>query len=130
MKILYYCLCINHWNLKSQFRNICLSSFRIELLFTSTVLGGNEEWIEQLKEWLPSEVQDKKMKLCYRASVNGWASSTFHSFCDSKGPTVVLVKSGQYVFGGYAAAQWGGKFLSLKIVVFFSFIFSNCVPNT
>jgi hypothetical protein len=91
-----------------------LPSFRIELLFASTVLKGNKEWIEQLKNWLPSEVQEKKMKLCYRASVNGWAASTFHSFCDSKGPTVVLVRSGLYVFGGYAAERWGGKFLSSK----------------
>jgi hypothetical protein len=49
------------------------------------------------------------MKLCYRASDNGWASSTFHNFCDNKGPTVVLVIVGKYVFGGYAAAAWGGK---------------------
>ena len=49
-----------------------------------------------------------KIKLCYRASVQGWASSIFHTFCDNKGPTVVLIKSGPYIFGGYAASHWGG----------------------
>ena len=88
---------------------VILFCFLIEPVFASTVLRGNDKWIEQLEKWLPSDVQEKTPKLCYRASVNGWASSTFHSFCDYKGPTVVLVKSGQYVFGGYAATQWGGK---------------------
>ena len=77
--------------------------------FNSKVLKGYKDWIEQLQKWLPSQLQQKKMKLCYRASENGWAASTFHSFCDNKGPTVVLVKSGSYVFGGYANEQWGGK---------------------
>ena len=81
----------------------------IETLFGSTVLEGNSEWIDQLQQWLPLQLEEKKMKLCYRASDNGWASSTFHNFCDNKGPTVVLVKVGKYVFGGYAAAAWGGK---------------------
>ena len=102
---------------------LILFCFQIEPLFASTVLRGNQEWIEQLEKWLPSDVQEKTLKLCYRASVNGWASSTFHSFCDNKGPTVVLVKSGQYVFGGYAAAQWGGKSLSFKTAPFYLFLF-------
>ena len=83
--------------------------FCIEPLFGSTVLRGNREWIEQLQEWLPTQLREKNMKLCYRASVNGWAASTFHSLCDKKGPTVVLVESGLYVFGGFASVEWGGK---------------------
>jgi hypothetical protein len=43
----------------------------IETLFASTVLEGNSEWIDQLQEWLPSQLQEKKMKLCNRASDNG-----------------------------------------------------------
>ncbi len=65
------------------------------------------------------------MKLCYRASVNGWASSTFHSMCDNKGPTVVLVKSGQYVFGGYAATQWGGESYLKNTLCYYSFSLSK-----
>ena len=81
----------------------------VEALFESTILRGHKGWIEQLHDWLPSTLQNKEMKLCYRASVNGWASSTFHNLCDNKGPTVVLIESGQYVFGGFAAASWGGN---------------------
>ena len=92
---------------------------RIEPLFESTILRDNREWIEQLHDWLPSTLQNKDMKLCYRASVNGWASSAFHNLCDDKGPTVVLIESGLYVFGGFAAASWGGNhclFVNISLV--------------
>ena len=47
--------------------------------------------------------------LLYRASRNGWAASNFHSCCDNKGPTVTVVKSGNYIFGGYTGKEWKGK---------------------
>ena len=88
---------------------------RVKPLFKSTIPRGNREWIGQLPKWLPSTLQHKNMKLCYKASVNGRASSTFHNLCDNKGPTVVLVESGKYVFGGFAAAPWGGKHWLFKL---------------
>ena len=47
--------------------------------------------------------------LLYRASRDGWTVSNFHSCCDSKGPTVTVVKSGNYIFGGYTDQTWDGK---------------------
>ncbi|XP_020624692.1 BTB/POZ domain-containing protein KCTD21-like [Orbicella faveolata] len=44
--------------------------------------------------------------LSYRASRNGWAASNFHSCCDNKGPTVTVIKSGNYIFGGYTEQEW------------------------
>ena len=44
--------------------------------------------------------------LLYRASRNGWAAANFHSFCDNKGPTVTVVKHGNYIFGGYTEQPW------------------------
>ena len=102
---------------------------RVEPLFRSTILRGNGEWIEQLHKWLPFTLQDKNIKLCYKASVNGWASSTFHNLCDNKGPTVVLVESGKYVFGGFAAAPWGGKHWLLKIISLYCTNISQCRRN-
>jgi len=46
--------------------------------------------------------------LLYRASRSGWAASNFHSCCDNKGPTVTVVKSGNYIFGGYTEQEWKG----------------------
>ncbi|KAL9951602.1 hypothetical protein ACROYT_G044297 [Oculina patagonica] len=46
--------------------------------------------------------------LLYRASRDGWTGARFHSFCDNKGPTVTVVKSGNYIFGGYTEEHWEG----------------------
>ena len=49
------------------------------------------------------------LKLCYTASVHGWSSQQFHQHCDDKAGTVVLVKVGNYIFGGYTYQTWQGK---------------------
>ena len=49
------------------------------------------------------------LRLCYRASVHGWSSQQFHQHCDDKADTVVLVKVGNYIFGGYTDQTWQGK---------------------
>ena len=47
--------------------------------------------------------------LLYRASRDGWAASNFHSCCDNRGPTVTVVKSGNYIFGGFTEENWQGR---------------------
>ena len=59
-----------------------------------------------MKEWLNDEC---KWNLCYRASRDGWSSEDFHRHCDNKGPTVTLVRVGDYIFGGYTDQNWEGK---------------------
>ena len=45
--------------------------------------------------------------LIYRASINGFSPSDFHSFCDGKSNTVTIIKNNlNYVFGGYTAVAW------------------------
>jgi len=48
--------------------------------------------------------------LLFQASKNGDAVSTFHSRCDNKGPSVIIVetKSGN-LFGGYTYANWSSS---------------------
>ena len=47
--------------------------------------------------------------LCYRASDDGWRAQDFHNLCDKKAPTVILVKVGENIFGGYADQDWQGR---------------------
>ncbi|XP_032224429.1 uncharacterized protein LOC5500053 [Nematostella vectensis] len=47
-------------------------------------------------------------RLCYRAGSHGWAASTFHSYCNNMGPTVTIVKTSSYIFGGYTDQSWTG----------------------
>ena len=60
--------------------------------------------INFLKETLTSASYN--YALIYRASRNGWAIANFHSCCDNKGPTVTVVKYGNYIFGGYTEQPW------------------------
>lgn len=62
-------------------------------------------------------------KVRYRATVDGWCSSDFHRLCDGLGPTVVVVWSGEYVFGGYLHESWHskGKWITDSKASLFSF---------
>ena len=48
---------------------------------------------------------------CWHAKTDGSAASTFHNNCDGKGPTVTVIKSGSYIFGGYTDQSWQSKYL-------------------
>ncbi|CAH3156512.1 unnamed protein product [Porites evermanni] len=76
----------------------------------STIVGNDANYLQYLSTWLKPVAQSKssKWKRCWRASVDGWAASTFHSGCDNKGPTVTIIRvGGKYIFGGYTSLSWG-----------------------
>ena len=79
--------------------------FPADALYSSLILDGKAEFLEQLTTWLDGETN---WHLCYRASKYGWRSADFHSRCDFKGPTVTIVRVGYYIFGGYSDIPWGG----------------------
>ena len=72
---------------------------------TSTILNGHIEYVKQVLKWLGGQFQ---WRLCHRASTHGWSAQNFHTRCDNKGPTVTLVKVGEYIFGGYTDQNWAG----------------------
>ena len=45
-----------------------------------------------------------KWRLLFRASRDGFEA--FHSKCDDKGPTVTVLQSGSFIFGGFTEAAW------------------------
>jgi len=95
------------------FPNHTLSDF-IQPIYTNnvemdTMILQNETEECQLMEWL-SEVSEKKPKLIYRASQDGWDVFNFHQKCDHQGPTVtiVLTTDGR-IFGGYSDKAWSSS---------------------
>jgi len=83
----------------------------------SVILSSDQS--RTLMNWLKetgalTDITMASDKLLYRASRNGWAASNFHSCCDNKGPTVTVIKSGNYIFGGYTEQEWKGKNLCLQ----------------
>ncbi len=82
----------------------------------SVILSSDQR--ETLMNWLMETraLTNASDKLLYRASRNGWAAANFHSCCD-KGPTVTVVKSGNYIFGGYTEEHWqsGRSYLKMSL---------------
>ncbi|CAB4010913.1 basement membrane-specific heparan sulfate proteoglycan core -like [Paramuricea clavata] len=70
---------------------------------SSSILKGEIAFMKQLQKWLGEKC---KWNLCYRASRDGWSAQDFHKHCDNKGPTVVLVKASDCIFGGYTDQHW------------------------
>ena len=75
----------------------------------SVIVGNNRNNLTHLNNWLSLVIRSifSRWRRCWRASVDGWAASTFHSRCDGKGPTVTIVRVGEYIFGGYTSVSWG-----------------------
>jgi len=88
----------------------------------SAILGNDDSYLNTLSNWLKPVVQSKSSywNRCWRASLDGWASTTFHSLCDNKGPSVTIIRVGQYIFGGYTSASWSRwhYFLYLFLLLF------------
>ena len=85
-----------------------LFSLALTAFVPGTVILKNEG---KLIAHLINFLNNKKapLRLCYRASVHGWSSQHFHQHCDDKAGTVVLVKVGNYIFGGCTDQTWQGK---------------------
>ncbi|XP_068752406.1 uncharacterized protein [Montipora capricornis] len=47
-----------------------------------------------------------RFRRCWHAPSQGWNSSTFHSLCDAKGPTVTIIRVNNSIFGGYTDKSW------------------------
>ncbi|XP_028405296.1 uncharacterized protein LOC114527802 [Dendronephthya gigantea] len=78
----------------------------LDMEFPSKILFRTQSFITQLQKWLKHH---RGLIPCYRSSEDGWASSSFHSACDYKGPTVTIIRVQSYIFGAYTDVSWGGS---------------------
>jgi hypothetical protein len=63
----------------------------------------DNRFVGAIQSWLPQ----KRFKLLYKASEDGFAAADFHKICDDKGPTLTIIRSKNgYLFGGYAPLSW------------------------
>jgi len=89
-----------------------VDNFRKQLLPPTTQLGHislSDKEMEFLRKILKAESRDIG-EVLYVASTNGDASSKFHSACDGKGPTIVIIETSTgNVFGGYTDISWGSS---------------------
>ncbi|CAF1023986.1 unnamed protein product [Didymodactylos carnosus] len=75
-------------------------------LFTGGTLLADKQHQSKLNEFYGT--QHQQWELIYKATRDGFKTNNFHSKCDGKGPTMVLIqsKNGGHLFGGYTAAPW------------------------
>merc|ERR1712130_127646 len=52
-----------------------------------------------------------KLQLVFRATRDGMTAQAFHSHCDTKSPTLILIKPANdtHLFGGFYAGSWSGS---------------------
>ena len=68
-----------------------------------SLIAKNETQQSALQSWLPPNAT---CSLLYRASTDGHTPADFHRCCDNKGPSLLLIKSGEYIFGGFTSKSW------------------------
>ena len=66
----------------------------------------SSEQMNALLSWLPPGPALHNWIQCYSGVMDGWSASSFHKNCDEKGPTIVIARVGNIIFGGYAHASW------------------------
>jgi len=72
-------------------------------------INGIELWLSEVRylNQLLNLVRQKMGEVLYEAAQDGDSASRFHSLCDSKGATVVIIlTSTGNVFGGYSSTDW------------------------
>ena len=74
-------------------------------LKASTILKNESQQLA-IHSWLP---EGTSISLSYRATTDGETPDDFHRSCDGKGPTLVIVQSGEYICGGYTSKLWTSR---------------------
>ena len=79
-------------------------------LLESSVIIKNESHYLAVMSWLPSGAT---CSLLYRATTDGKSPGGFHRCCDNKGPTLLVIKSEEYICGGYTSKSWKSRMYSI-----------------
>ena len=64
--------------------------------------------------WFPSGAS---CTLIFRSSSDGRTAGDFHRCCDNKGPTLIVIQSGEYIFGGYTSKSWTSRKCLVKYIL-------------
>ena len=72
----------------------------------SDIINNKEDAVFILNE-LKKKINDFKMKMIYKATIQGDNGKNFKKFCNNKGPTITIIKSeNNEIFGGFTKCNW------------------------
>lgn len=85
-------------------------SVSVHNLEKSAIVGHLEGFKSFLTQALNDAGEEDKIWIpCYRALTNGRDVAEFYSRCAGKGETVTIVRSDNYICGGYTDKDWGSS---------------------
>ncbi|XP_031573116.1 uncharacterized protein LOC116307107 isoform X2 [Actinia tenebrosa] len=97
------------------------------LAIKSSILDHCPTRMQSLKDVLVKQGLDSSsLTTCYTSREHGWSANAFHSRCDLKGPTLLLARSENNVFGGATEQSWGQSFPDSDA---YSLQFTSGVPS-
>lgn len=105
-EVLLYNLIIEakHFRLKNFINLLEEAEIRVSGIFADGTLLDLEQK-KKLEEFYGN--RNQRWGLIYKASRDGFSSSTFHSCCNNKGPTMTIIRSNNnFLFGGYTSVAW------------------------
>ncbi len=89
--------------------NILGTPWKKRAIFGSNIFSIGSDHESRIGDWLAEQgLGGAETNLLYRGSRDGFSSDDFHSKCDNKGHTLVIIETDAGgVFGGYTDAEWG-----------------------
>ena len=98
-----------------------LNKFNLGSIKVKSILS-DENMIDLIK--LCEFPENQKLNLIYKATKDGFKASSFHSKCDYKPNTLIIIKTTNgNIFGGYTEQDWSGfQFKNDQNAFIFSFI--------
>ena len=103
---------IDNNNIKTNNIFSCSSSSYFDIFKSSSILHNYINGQKLICNWIKYKMNKDEIKfeLIFKMSVNGYKGSDFHTFCNNKRPTLILIKSsGNKIFGGFTPLDWGKK---------------------
>ncbi|KAJ5080175.1 pep-cterm sorting domain-containing protein [Anaeramoeba ignava] len=95
-------------NFKSQLPDSQSLIFEERIRFPRSLIVKNSNlYMGKLREWIADLSFYRHMRVGFRASVDGRDATTFHSKCDNKGKTLVIIETTEgSIFGGLTSIGW------------------------
>ena len=81
-----------------------LDSDRLSSHIKSSILTSLKHKQDLEKLFAPAKLP--KLTLLWCGARDGFTADAFHSRCDNKGATLTVVRSGEYIFGGFNPSSW------------------------
>ncbi|KAJ5074729.1 pep-cterm sorting domain-containing protein [Anaeramoeba ignava] len=84
-----------------------IQNLKLLKIFSNSKIIKDIEYVKKLQEWINDNDFFSKMKKGFSTKKDGFNSKKWHSKCDNKGKTLVIIKTkDNFIFGGFTQVGW------------------------